>query len=77
MLYYGQFLSNCEQFKTQIIHKYVSLCSIMDNSFQYGRMCHTYLHYFGENKLVQVFSAGMSGLFAKNVRDPRSQDPTF
>ena len=48
-------------------HKYVSVCPIMDISFQYRRICYINLHYLGENKSVYVLSVEMSGFSIKNV----------
>ena len=59
------------------MHTYVSLCSIMNNSFQYGKICQIFLRDLGENKSVYVLSSEMSELPTKNVQDPRSQDPAF
>ena len=49
----------------------------MNNSFQYGKICHIYLRDLGENKSVYVLSSEMYGFPTKDVRDPKSQDPTF
>ena len=60
-----------------MMHKYVSVCPIMDISFQYRRISYSNLYYLGENKLVYLLSVEMSGFSIKHVRDPRSQDPAY
>ena len=68
---------NKDCIKANILHNYVFVCSIMDNSFQYWRICHIYLNDLEENNSIYVLSAEMSGLSFKTVRDPRSQVPPF
>ena len=68
---------NKDRFKAQIMHNYVSKCSIMDNSFQYGSICHIYLNDMEDNEFVDMLSLEMSEFSFKNVQDPRSQDPAF
>ena len=64
-------------FKAHILHKYVSLYSIIYNSFQYWRICLIYLNDLEENNPIYVLAAEMSGLSFKTGWDPRSQDPAF